>query len=401
VRRRRRAVALLAALALLAGVVIGASAGGGGGDAGRAGGSSGSGTASAGATAAGSAARTGSNSAATTPAAPLSAAERARAAAERAPLERQLGQLLVVSFDGTSAPAYVADALRGGRAAGVILFGGNAPSAASVRALSASVQRAAGGDAIVCLDQEGGDIRILAFAPPREGQARQATPAAARAAAATAGRAERAVGVNVTLGPVADVASVGGSVMASRAYPGDATAVAAAVRAAVGAYDRAGVAPVLKHFPGLGGATVNTDDASARVDLSRAQLLAGLAPYRVATPLVMVGHARYPALDADHIASQSHAIVTGLLRGRLGFRGVAMTDSMEAQAVTATGDVGSAAVRAISAGEDLLLLTGPGSFPRVRVALLAEARRSPSFRRRVAQAAGRVAALRATLATAR
>ncbi|MCW2953270.1 MAG: glycoside hydrolase family 3 domain protein [Conexibacter sp.] len=400
-RRRRRAVALLAALALLAGVVIGASGGGGAGDAGRAGGRSGSGAGTGGATAAGSATRTGSVASSTARAVPLSAAERARAAAERAPLERQLGQLLVIAFDGTTAPAYVTDALRGGRAAGVILFGGNAPSAASVRALTASLQRAAGGDAIVCLDQEGGDIRILAFAPPQEGQARQATPAAAGAAAAAAGRAESAVGVNVTLGPVADVASGVGSVMAGRAYPGNATAVAAAVRAAVDAYDRAGVAPALKHFPGLGGATVNTDDASARVELSRAQLLAGLAPYRVATPLVMVGHARYPALDADHIASQSPAIVTGLLRDRLGFRGVAMTDSMEARAVTATGDVGSAAVRAVAAGEDLLLLTGPGSFPRVRDALAAEAQRSPAFRAQVAEAAGRVAALRATLATAR
>jgi beta-N-acetylhexosaminidase len=343
--------------------------------------------------------------------------ERARQAAARMPLERQLGELLVIAFSGTTAPGYVVDALREGRAAGVILFGANAPSAGAVRQIAAAVQRAAGGDAIVCLDQEGGEIRTLRFAPPDQGQARQATPAAARASAARTARALRAVGVDVTLGPVADVATTtDGSVMAGRAFPGDAKAVAASVAAAAAAYREAGVAPTLKHFPGLGATTANTDFASAAIRRTRAQLLAeDLLPYRDVLrsaaadrsdqpgppPLVMLDHARYPAIDPDRIASQSPAIATGLLRETLGFDGVAMTDSLEARAVDdatpGDADVGAAAVRSLEAGADLLLLTGAGSFRVVRRALLAHARRSPALRRRVAESAARVLALRAEL----
>lgn len=316
-------------------------------------------------------------------------------------LREQVGQLLVISYAGTTPPRYVLRALREGRAAGVILFGGNAPDAATVRAATRRLQRAAGGDAIVSLDQEGGEIRVLRFAPSDVGQARQPTPAAARTAAAATARALRDVGVNVVLGPVADVATTPGSFMAGRAYPGDATRVAASVRAAVGAYERAGIAATLKHFPGVGGSTANTDDASTAIGLSRAQLTADLRPFRDGgAPLVMLGHARYPALDPRRIASQSRAIATGLLRGELGFEGVAITDSLEAQASldTTGGDVGEAAVRSLAAGADLLLMTGPGSFPLVHDALLARARRNPVLRMRVNESAARVQALRRELA---
>jgi beta-N-acetylhexosaminidase len=356
--------------------------------------------------------------------APSSVLEEARRTVARMGLEQQVGELLVIAFRESAAPHYVSRALRDGRAAGVILFGANAPSATSVRAMTARLQRAAGGEAIVCLDQEGGDIRTLAFAPSALGQAHQRTPAAAGAAAVATARALRAVGVNVVLGPVADVAAgTPRSIMATRAYPGGSDAVAASVRAAVGAYERAGIAPTLKHFPGLGGATVNTDDAPAVVRRTGAQLTAeDLRPYRVATasppgvgggspavgpaagaaaptPLVMVGHARYPALDPHRIASQSHAIVTDLLRSQLGFDGVVMTDSLEAEAsLAASGrDVGTAAVRSIAAGVDLLLLTGPGSFLPAHDAVVAQAHRSPAFRARIADAAARVLVLRRTL----
>lgn len=372
VRRRRRALGGVAAAALALGALAGGLAGES--DDAERGGSA------------------GSERRDTRPASP---AERAVA---RMSLERQVGQLLVIAFQGTTAPEYVRRALRERRAAGVILFGGNAPSAASVRALTRRLQRAAGGDAIVSLDQEGGDIRTLAFAPSAEGQARQASPAAARDAATATARALRQAGVNVVLGPVADVAAPG-SVMAGRAYPGDVAAVTAAVRSATRAYAAAGVAATLKHFPGLGAATTNTDDAPAVVAASRERLLAELAPYRgTPAPLVMVGHARYPALDPDRIASQSRAIVTGVLRAELGFDGVAITDSLEAEAVNQTrGGVGAAAVRSVAAGIDLLLMTGPGSFLPVRDALLARSRRSPAFRARVAEAAARVVALRRAL----
>lgn len=405
IRRRRLALLLVALLALVAGAAIGASRGGDdGASAGARGATATTGDGGASGTTAGTRTTPGA-------AAPATPAGRARAAAAKLSLERQVGELLVISFSGTSAPQYVTDALRAGRASGVILFGGNAPSAASVRALAASIQRAGGGDAIVSLDQEGGDIRTLAFAPPQTGQAGQPTAAAARASARTTAAALRDAGVNVTLGPVADVtAGTAGAFMAGRAFPGGAEAVAGSVGAAVGAYLKAGIEPVPKHFPGVGGATQNTDFGSAAIERTSAELLAGdLVPYRAAfaagAQIVMTGHARYPRIDPGRIASQSRAIVTGLLRDRLGFDGVAMTDSLEARAVDAAtpgdADVGAAALRSLLAGNDLLLLTGPGSFPRAREALIAAARSDPAVRARVAESAARVLALRARLARAR
>jgi beta-N-acetylhexosaminidase len=108
----------------------------------------------------------------------------------------------------------------------------------------------------------------------------------------------------------------------------------------------------------------------------------------------MVGHARYPALDPDRIASQSAPVLRDLLRRELGFRGVVVTDSMEAAASLATGAVTVASERAVRAGADLLLLTGQGSFAPVSAHLLAAARASAGFRLRVRESAARVLALR-------
>jgi len=307
----------------------------------------------------------------------------------------------VLSFYGSSAPEYVRDSLADGRASGAVLFERNVASAAQVRALSASLQRVARGRALIAVDQEGGPIRTLPFAPPEVSQPGLPGPSAAAASARRAARGLRAAGVNVTLAPVADVGEPG-SVVAGRAYPGDEEAVSRSLRAAVGAYRRARVASTLKHFPGLAPARVNTDDAPVTLDVDRRTLEGrDLPPFRAGieagAPLVMAGHALYPALDRRRIASQSPVILEEVLRRRLGFRGVVITDSMEAAAVLSRSSLETAAVRSVSAGVDLVLMTGAGSYPRVRRALLREARRSPAFRRRVEESATRVAALKDSL----
>jgi beta-N-acetylhexosaminidase len=114
-------------------------------------------------------------------------------------------------------------------------------------------------------------------------------------------------------------------------------------------------------------------------------------------PLVMVSHALYPALDPDRIASQSPAILQGLLRERLGFRGAIITDSLEARAVIDRSDVGTAAVRSLRAGADIVLSTGSGSYRDVYDALLASAKRSRATRTRVRVAAARVLELKKRL----
>jgi beta-N-acetylhexosaminidase len=370
IRRRRLALLGAAAVALVAGVVVGAGAGDQPAD------------------------RTATRRAPTSPGAA------APARAHALPLEQQVGQLVVLRFDGTTPPAYVRRALRRNRVAGAILFRDNASNPQQVTALTRSLREAAADPPIVCVDQEGGGIRILPWSPPTASQPDQAAAGTARTDAKAAATALARQGITVALAPVADVPDVSGSAMSGREFSSDPEAAAKDVADAVAGWRAGGVLPTLKHFPGLGGATVNTDDGPATVSRTRDELGEDLVPFKAGiaagAPLVMLSHAVYPALDPDHIASQSPAVAQDLLRGELGFRGVAMTDSLEAAAVRAvTPDPGAAAVASVGAGVDLILTTGRGSYIHVFRALLAKARAEPAFRARVEESAARVLALRA------
>jgi len=323
--------------------------------------------------------------------------------APRLPLRQAVGQTLMMAFDGTAAPEYIRPRLRNGEGAGVILFGANVADPGQLRRLTRSIQRAARDGALIATDQEGGEIRNVPFAGPVAGQSTQATPQAAGAAAAAAARGLRRSGVNVNLAPVADVdPPTGGGALPGRLYPGSPQRVADLTTAALRAHARAGVAATAKHYPGLGRATVNTDDGSATIDAARAELEADdLEPFRTAVaanaPLIMAGHAVYPAFDSKHIASQSPTLLTDVLRDQLGFRGVTITDSIEAQAVLDRSGIATAAVRSIAAGADIVLMTGSGSWNLVYPRLLRAARRSPAFRARVQESARHVLALKRRL----
>ena len=257
-RRRLIALAVAAGLALIAGIVVGASSGG------------------------------GDDAAKQAPApATQDTPERPRAAAvgaaEKLSLRHQVGQLVVMRFNGPGPPEYVPRALRAGRAAGVILFKDNIVSRSELKQLVRKLQRGAGGSALVATDQEGGEIRNLTWAAPVEGQSAAATAERARADARAAARDLRASGVNINLAPVADVASGAGSVMSGRAYPGDAEQVAALTRAAVEGYRGTRVAATVKHFPGLGGASENTDETPVSLTRTPQQLVGeDLPPFRAA-----------------------------------------------------------------------------------------------------------------------
>ena len=371
-RRRRVAVAAAAACAFLAGIVAGGDDGGG-------------------------------RAEAPEPVPPAQAPEPAeQSAVDELPLTRQVGRLVVLRFAGTSAPGYVREILREGRAAGAILFHDNLIDPEQARALTGQLRRGAAGPPLICVDQEGGEIRILPWAPPERSQAAQAAAGAVRADALASARALKAAGINVTLAPVADVASVPDAALAGRAFSTDFEAAAQAIADSVRGWRAGGVAPTAKHFPGLGGATVNTDDGPATIDRSAARLREqDLLPFRSAieagVPLVMAGHAVYPSIDPDRIASQSELVIGGLLRDELGFEGVVITDSTEAAAVQAVTDVREAAVRSVRAGVDIVLTTGRGSYIQVYRALLAQARRDPAFAARVRESAARVVALQRSL----
>jgi beta-N-acetylhexosaminidase len=284
----------------------------------------------------------------------------------------------------------------------VILFAGNVESPRQLRQLTRSLQRAAGGGALVAVDQEGGLVRRIPFAAPRQGQPDHGPVARVRRLARQAGGDLRSLGVNVNLAPVADVPASSRADISGRAFPGPAADIAKKVAAAIEGYKAAGVAPTPKHFPGLGAAPLNTDDASVVIKRSAAQLRgADLVPFRAAVaaraPLIMVSHAGYPALDGRRIASQSKRILGDLLRARMGYAGAIVTDALEASAVLQRSSIAVAAERSLMAGCDVLLLTRPTSGRAVVERLTAKARASRAVRLRVRRAVARVLVLKRAL----
>jgi beta-N-acetylhexosaminidase len=174
------------------------------------------------------------------------------------------------------------------------------------------------------------------------------------------GNALAKLGINVDLAPVADVPSVPGAFIESRAFGHHPGRVSKLVTAFGTGLAEGGTAATAKHFPGLGRATQNTDLGPSTVEATRHEIALGLPPFRAASEagfgLIMVGNAIYPAEDDKNPASLSRRIVTGLLREQLAFNGVVITDDLGAGAITGGGyDEGEAAVAAAKAGDDLLL----------------------------------------------
>jgi beta-N-acetylhexosaminidase len=155
----------------------------------------------------------------------------------------------------------------------------------------------------------------------------------------------------------------------------------------VTAAQAAGVLTTLKHFPGLGRVRANTDTATSAVDATATPDDPYLAPFasgiRAGSAAVMVSSARYPRLDGQSIAAFSTAVVTGLLRGRLHFDGLVVSDDLGAAVAVAAVPPGERAVRFVRAGGDLVLTIRPADVPPMTAALLAAARVSTSFRARV------------------
>lgn len=315
------------------------------------------------------------------------------AAPTTAQLQREAGQTIVVRFAGTRAPGYVLKALRERRAAGVILFADNVRSRGQLRTMTRALHRAAGGRTLVMTDQEGGEVKRVPFAAPYTAAPRIGSTAKATAVGRSTARDLTRLGVNVNLAPLADVGTWPRSAMRSRAFPGDAGSVGRLVAATIRAYRRGGLHGTVKHFPGFGRATANTDFATATVRGG-----GDLGPYRDAiaagVPLVMASHALHPDLDANRIASQSRRILTGVLRDELQFEGACVTDALEAQAVLARSTPSVAALRSMRAGCDLMLTTVPGEYLNVLRRFVSSARRDPAFRARLRQARERIRPLR-------
>ncbi|WP_218006196.1 glycoside hydrolase family 3 N-terminal domain-containing protein [Nocardia tenerifensis] len=282
------------------------------------------------------------------------------------------GQRVIYSYRGLTPPQSLLDDIRAGRAAGVIFFGENISSPEQIAGVVAQLRQAQAESPIsrpllLMTDQEGGLVRRLPGAPvPSAKQVGQSPDpvAAAFDAGLGAGRNLRGVGMNVNLAPVLDVFDTPGNFIdrTQRSFSDNPFAVAALGSAFITAQQGTGVAATAKHFPGLGtapaGQNTDTGPVTLPADLSRLRSVDEL-PYPAAVfvgvKLVMLSWAIYPALDADRPAGLSPMIVDRELRGRNGFRGVTITDALEAESLNAFGTTGQRAVAAAAAGMDLIL----------------------------------------------
>jgi beta-N-acetylhexosaminidase len=320
------------------------------------------------------------------------------------------GQRLVAGFEGTRPPRGLVRAIRGGRLAGVVLFEDNIRGPAAAGRLVAELQAIPRPDGLeaplaVMVDQEGGQVKRIDGPPSvsAEEMGRRGRTYSATQGAATA-RLLRRSGVNVDLAPVVDVGRRGSAISGEhRSFGGSAAAVVeTALVGFAGGLRSGGVAATAKHFPGFGAARVNTDVASQRIDLSRARLRAvDEVPFaafaRSGGELAMLSLASYPAFG-DRPAAFDRAIATRELRDRLGFEGVSITDSLDAEAATSFGSRGAVATAAAGAGSDLLLYGSWRTAAKANAALRHGLARGTLDRGEFEAAARRVLSLRAELA---
>ncbi|MFD0686544.1 glycoside hydrolase family 3 protein [Actinomadura fibrosa] len=319
---------------------------------------------------------------------------------------------LLPSFPGATAPDWLLDELEAGLG-GVTLFAltGNVPSPESLAALTARMRKA--GDPLIAIDEEGGDVTRLgghATGSPYPGNAALGAvddPELTRRVYRSLGAELAEAGVNLNFAPSVDVNTADDNpVIGTRSFGPDPELVARHASAAVTGTQEAGVAACAKHFPGHG-ATVEDSHLSVPLVDADLELLdrRELVPFRAAiaagTRAVMTGHLNLPSITGGVPATLSHAAITGLLRERLGYRGVIVTDALDMEG--ASGEIGipEASVRALAAGADLLCL-GPNEHAEtVRATLEAitgAVRGGRLAPERLADAAERTAALRRWLA---
>ena len=318
--------------------------------------------------------------------APVSAGTRSLAAGVVAPVPRGateavavatptiaqlVGQKLVVRMDGVTPSADLLGRIRRGEVGGVILFGPNITTASALIVLTRQLHAAAASGRqphfLIGVDQEGGSIKRLPWAPPTLsplGMGRIGLTSVARSQGASTGAALRRLGIDLDFAPVADVPATTSSFLyrAGRTFSFSATRTAALSEAFAAGLESAGVVPSMKHFPGIGFATRNTDSTVVTISATKAALAAGLLPYQSAIqqhmPLIMLSNAVYPAYDRIHAAGWSAAIGRTLLRTQLGFSGATITDSLDGIAQARAVTTRSLAVQAARAGTDMILTTG-------------------------------------------
>jgi len=280
-------------------------------------------------------------------------------------LERAVARLFCAGFQGLAVPAELAE-LQARGITGAILFRRNVESPAQVAALNAELEERAGRPFLVSVDQEGGRVMRLrepcTALPPMRDLGAADDPALARRMGAVLGRELRALGFDLDFAPVLDVdTNPDNPVIGDRSFGRDAERVAALGAAAIRGLQEAGVAACGKHFPGHGDTSQDSHEELPRLPHDPARLEAvELPPFRAAIEAgvasIMTAHVIFEALDPLHPATMSRPALDGILRDRMGFGGVVISDDLEMKAIADHFGIEEAVVRGMNAGVDLFLV---------------------------------------------
>jgi beta-N-acetylhexosaminidase len=284
-------------------------------------------------------------------------------------LEEAVGQMFVVGVGGTEPDYYIEKMIRERNIGGIILHDYNMQSKEQTQAMVSELQKLSIKTSlciplIVAVDQEGGRVSSapwVTYHPPAAAVGQSGDPAQAQRIAEEIGRQLDAAGVNTDLAPVVDTGF--GAAIGDRSFGTDPHLVSEMGAAAVRGFEAAGLISTAKHFPNHGAAKVDSHTGLPVVDHDMQTVLSyDLPPFKQAVeagvPMVMVGHLLYPAIDPERPASLSPKAIK-LLRKEVGFDGVIITDDLAMEGAKQGGTVAQAAVKAVSAGADMLIISSP------------------------------------------
>ncbi|HEU5401619.1 MAG TPA: beta-N-acetylhexosaminidase [Terriglobales bacterium] len=320
-------------------------------------------------------------------------------------LRSQVGQVLICGFDGTELTPELCNRLSVMQPGGIILFKRNLVSSKQTHSLLRECQRAVATPMFLCVDMEGGTVDrlrdVIAPVPPVSAVAATGLKKLYREHGRLLGSEVRALGFNVDFTPVLDLGLPESSkVLMSRtvsASPQDAIAYAKELLQGLKDCDVLGSG---KHFPGLGGSNLDSHVNLPTVSRSWKQLWnEDLLPYRklkALLPFVMVAHCAYPAVTKDNTpASISKKWLTDILRKKIGYRGIILSDDLDMGGVLASASIEDAAIACMRAGADsFLVCQKEESVSRAYEAVLQEAERDRRFRALIETAAKRIVAFK-------
>ena len=326
-------------------------------------------------------------------------------------LIQKIGHMIMTGVNGDSITSHTCQVIQELMPGGIVYRGVNVYTPDQLRQFSSGLQECAQTSQnfplLIALDHEG--QYVIRFSsgvtifPAAMALGATGDPYYAYLAAKSSGSELTYSGVNVVLGPVADVLTdYDNSVISQRSYGGDPILVSQFVAQAVTGYLQEGILPVLKHFPGHGGIAA---DSHYTLPVDQADLSSleseYLPPFQsgleAGAPIIMFSHVAFPNIDLTGNPATLSTALVALLRDRLGFQGVILTDSMGMGAITHRGlNIAEASLQAVNAGVDMLLITSPASAKDTRDRILLAVQQGEIPTARIDDAVRRILAVKAT-----